>query len=89
VGDPTIALPNVSALLLGSYYVSTFAKYKPDDFSMTPYYAVFAGGTGEWRTANGVMGFIFAVGVPEVVSLCLSDCEGEYVRSGTGFPDNV
>lgn len=40
--DPTIMLANVSGFILGTYYMSTYATYRPKDVSMTPHYAVGA-----------------------------------------------
>lgn len=37
VGELTILLPNITALVCASYYCYTFNQYKPASFNMTPY----------------------------------------------------
>lgn len=55
IGEMTVLLPNVSALILGSYYVYTYNQYKPANFNMTPYFGAIAGGTAAiLAVANGL-----------------------------------
>lgn len=45
VAEPTIILPNITALLLGTYYVHVFNQYKPPSFNITPYFGAIGGGS--------------------------------------------